>query len=87
VEFPLHVFYHPPTWKERNHRQKMYLVLLTIRRVAKAVTAMLKNFSEILIYDSNSHSKSLSLNYIVSCLFSCRYNPQWLYFPQPGSEL
>jgi hypothetical protein len=25
--------------------------------------------------------------YIVVCLFSCRYNPLWLYFPQPGSGL
>ena len=49
VAFPLHVFYHDPTGKKRNHRQKIYFVLLPIRKVAKGVTAVLKNFSEILI--------------------------------------
>lgn len=41
---------------EKNNRQKIYFVLLPIRKVAKAFTAVLKNFSEVLMYDSNSHS-------------------------------
>ena len=47
---------------KKKQRQKIVFVLLPIRKVAKAVTAVLKNFSDVLIYDSNSHSQSVFFN-------------------------
>jgi hypothetical protein len=35
----------------------------------------------------SSGSELLVRDKVVVCLFSWRYNPLWLYFPQPGSGL
>ena len=54
--------------EEKNKPQTIYIVLLPIRKITKALQSVLKNFSEVPTYDSNSHPQ-LHKKTLISILF------------------